>query len=80
MTWQISIYNVQRTVTPKVGKQWLWFLCSGYCQVVHNICVNLEISFYKVQWAVTQKVGKQEVWFLFSEGCLMDLYTLKEET
>ena len=37
---QITIYNVQRAITPKVGKPQLWFLCSACCLMVVNIHVN----------------------------------------
>ena len=31
---EIIIYNVQRAVTPNVGKQEIWFLCSASCLTV----------------------------------------------
>ena len=38
---EITIYNVQRAVTPKVDKQELWFLCSAHCPMIGYICVKL---------------------------------------
>ena len=37
---EITIYNVQRTVTANVGKQELWFLCFTFRQMVVNISVK----------------------------------------
>ena len=37
---EITIYNGQRAVTPKVGKQELWFLCPACCPLVLYIYVN----------------------------------------
>ena len=33
---EMAIFNIQRAITLKVGKQELWFMCSA-CRV--NICV-----------------------------------------
>ena len=44
MTWQISIYNVQRAGTPKVDKQELWFLCSA-CYISIKFQENILNSF-----------------------------------
>ena len=49
----ITIYNVQRVVTPKAGNSELWFLCSAYHIMVIYICVkfqeNTSNSFFKLQ-------------------------------
>ena len=37
---EITIYNIQRTVTKKTGKQELWILHSACCLMVLYICVN----------------------------------------
>ena len=39
---QITIYTVQRAITPNVGKLWLWFLCSACHLMVVNIFVKFE--------------------------------------
>ena len=36
----ITFYNIQKAVTPEVGKQELWFLCSVRCPVVIYICIK----------------------------------------
>ena len=40
-----SCYNVQRTVTPKVGNSELWFLCSAYHVMVIYICIKFQENF-----------------------------------
>ena len=32
--------NTQRAITPKVGKQELWFMCSAHHLMVFNVCVK----------------------------------------
>ena len=64
----ITIYNVQRAVTPKVGNPKLWFLCSAPYIIVIYICTKFkenisngfkvtEITIFNVQRAITPKVG-----------------------
>ena len=65
----ITIYNVQRAVTPKAGNSKLRFLCSAYHIMVICICLKFqknistadtyitEITIFNVQRAITQKVG-----------------------
>ena len=36
-----NIYDVQRAVSPKVGKPELWFLCSARRLLVLYVCVRL---------------------------------------
>ena len=38
----ITIYNVQRVVTPKAGNSELWFLCSAYHIMVIYICIKFQ--------------------------------------
>ena len=38
----ITIYNVQRVVTPKAGNSELWFLCSACHIMVIYICINFQ--------------------------------------
>ena len=49
----ITIYTVQKAITPKVGKPHLWFLFSTHCLMVLNIsvkvCENLN-SFQVTDW------------------------------
>ena len=51
---EINLYNFQRTVTPKVVKQGLWFLYSGSCLIVLYICVkfheNISYGFQVTEW------------------------------
>ena len=38
---EITIYNVQRVVTPQAGNSELWFLCSAHGDImVIYICIN----------------------------------------
>ena len=37
---KITIYKVQRAITPEVGKQNLLFLCSACCLIMVNISVK----------------------------------------
>ena len=36
----MAIFNIQRTITLKVGKQELWIMCSARRLLVFNICVK----------------------------------------
>ena len=47
----ITIYNVQRAVTLKVGNSELWFLCSAHHITVIYICIKFQenISALKLQ-------------------------------
>ena len=74
-----KIVNTQRTITPKVGKPELRFMCSTLPLMVFNICVKVYeniSSRFKVmertrkivntQRAITPKVGKPELQFMCS--------------
>ena len=37
---EMAIFNIQRAISLKVGKQELWFMCSARCLMVFNICVK----------------------------------------
>ena len=37
---KMAMFNVQRTITPKVGKPELRFMCSASCLLVFYICVK----------------------------------------
>ena len=37
---EMAMFNVQRAITPKVGKPELWFMCSACCLIVLYICVK----------------------------------------
>ena len=37
---EMDIFNSQRPITLKVGKQELRFMCSARCLMVFNICVK----------------------------------------
>ena len=49
-----AIFNVQRTITPKVCNPELWFLCFALCLLVLNICVkvreNISNGFDVTEW------------------------------
>ena len=36
----MKIVNTRRAITPKVGKQELWFMCSARRLMVFNVCVK----------------------------------------
>ena len=76
--------NIQRAITPKVGKPELRFLCSARRLFAINVCVKFHenmSSGFKVmertqkyvntQRAITPKVGKQELRFVCSARLLM---------
>ena len=67
---EMAMFNVQRAITPKVGKPKLSFICSATCLIVFSICEkfckNIEqtqvhgckiFNTYYVQRATTPKVG-----------------------
>ena len=58
MYMEIAIFNIQRAVTLKVGKQELRFMCSACRLMVFNICVkfheNISNSFKVME--LTQKL------------------------
>ena len=37
---EMAMFNVQRAITPKLGKPELWFMCSAYCLIVLYSCVK----------------------------------------
>ena len=37
---KMAMFNVQRAVTPKIGKPELWFMCSACSIMVLYICVK----------------------------------------
>ena len=37
---EMAMFNVQRTITPKVSKPELWFMCSAHQLIVLYICVK----------------------------------------
>ena len=37
---EMAIFNVQRAITPNVGRPELWFMCSACCLMVLYICVK----------------------------------------
>ena len=83
---EMAIFNIQRAITLKVGKQELRFMCSAYHLMAFNICVKFHenmSSGFKVmertrkllthKRAITPKVGKQELRFMCSALSLMVL-------
>ena len=53
-----NMFNVQRAITPKVGKPELRFMCSSHCLVVLYICVKFgeNIRLYQSYGADTMEV------------------------
>ena len=55
---EMAIFNIQRAITLKVGKQKLQFMCSACYLMVFNICVkfheNVSSVFKVMEW--TQKL------------------------
>ena len=43
---EMAMFNVQRAIIPKVGKQELRFMCSARCLIMFYICMNLCIFDY----------------------------------
>ena len=37
---EMTLFNVQRAITPEVGKLELWFMCSAHRLMVFYICVK----------------------------------------
>ena len=37
---EMAMFNVQRKISPKVGKSELWFMCSALCFMVPYICAK----------------------------------------
>ena len=82
---EMAIFNIQRAITQKVGKQELQFMCSAchlmvltfvssfmkICQAVLKLWSGHEIV--NTQRAITPKVGKPELRFLCSALPLMVL-------
>ena len=53
---KISIYNIQRAITSKEGKQELWFLSFACCLMVVNISVKFE-DIISHSFQVTKQTG-----------------------
>ena len=55
---EMAIFNIQRAITQKVGKQELRFMCSACHLMVFNICVkfheNMSSGYKVMEW--TQKL------------------------
>ena len=79
-----KIINIQRAITPYVGKPELQFICSARRLMVLNVCVkfheNMSSSFKVMertqkivytQRAITPKARKPELRFMRSALCLM---------
>ena len=41
---EMAIFNIQRAITLKVGKQELWFISSARRLMVLNVCVKFHIN------------------------------------
>ena len=81
---EMAIFNIQRAITLKVGKQELWLLCSAchfkvltfvssfmkICQVVLKLWSGRK-KIVNTQRAITPKVGKPELRFMGSACRLM---------
>ena len=81
---EMAMFNVQRTVTPIIGKTVLWFMCSAHPLIVLYICVKFHVNIsdsirameliFNVQRAITPKVGKPELKLMCSASRLIELY------
>ena len=74
------MFNVQRAVTPKVGKPGLQFMCFARGFIVFCICVKFpenilnnfqltvctQTTLFTVQRTITPKGGKPELQFMYS--------------
>ena len=51
---EMAIFNIQRAITVKVGKQELRFMCSAHCLMVFNVCVqfheNMSSGLKVMEW------------------------------
>ena len=47
---EMAMFNVQRAITPKVGKHELWFLCSARRLIMLYICVKFGENNSEVWW------------------------------
>ena len=56
---EMAMFNVQRAITPKVGKPELWFMCSAYRLMVLYIAVkfgeNISYGIRVVEWTRNHK-------------------------
>ena len=55
---EMAMLNVQRAITPKVGKQELGFMCSAYLLIVLYIC----LKFDEISWMVSELWRGHEWW------------------
>ena len=57
---EMTMFNVQRAITPKVGKPELWFICSACCLIVPYICVksreNISDGIRVMEWTQMMEV------------------------
>ena len=40
---EMALFNVQRAITPKVGNQVLWFMCSAH----HSMMLYIYVKFHE---------------------------------
>ena len=62
---EMAMLNIQRAITPKVGKSELRFMCSAYCLIVPYICVkfgeNISDGIRVMEWSrISLKIS--ELW------------------
>ena len=69
---EISVYSVQMTITPKVGKPELWFLCSVHHLMVLYISVKFHVNISNSFQVMEQKQ------FYDRHTCVHSVTTLKQ--
>ena len=53
----MKIVNIQRAITPKVGKPEVWLICSACHLMVFNICVKFH-EYMSSQFKVMERTRK----------------------
>ena len=64
----ITIYNVQRVVTPKSGISELWFLCSAHYIMVIYICIKFQENISNSFQVTKQTFNLQKSLFSIFKG------------
>ena len=61
----ITIYNVQRVVTPNTDNSELWFLCSAHHIMVIHICMKFQENISN-SFQVTERIHIVQKWLVQS--------------
>ena len=66
---EVAIFNIQRAITPKVGKSELWLICSACCMMVLYICMKLRENITNgIRVMERTRVHGRNGWFQYSKG------------